>query len=293
MKYSLRQMEVFLAVAHFENLTKAAASLSMSQSAASSALKELEQQFDIQLFDRVGKRLQLNGTGKTLRPKAISLMAQATELQAELAEDSRFGKISIGASLTIGNYLGVRIIAQFMNEHPEAEVTMNVENTAHIADKVANFELDVGLVEGEIQHPDLEVIPWREDSLVVFASPKHPLCKKSKITDKDILSVPWVLREPGSGTRQTFDRAMKGLSHEINVFLELQHTEAIKRAVEENLGLGCLSEVALKDAFKTGRLTKIPVNNKNFKHTYYFVMHKQKYRSMGVEKFLDYCRQWK
>src|SRR5690554_1207487 len=168
MKYSFRQLEVFLAAAHFQNITRAAESLAMSQSAASSALKELENQFDIQLFDRVGKRLQLNELGRLYRPKAESLLAQATELERALSKHSEVGALKVGATLTIGNYLAVGVMAQYMNTPTRPKVSLEVANTSTIAKRVRDFELDIGLIEGELQASELEVIPWREDRLVAF-----------------------------------------------------------------------------------------------------------------------------
>jgi len=292
MKYSLRQLQVFLAAAHFENITRAANSLSMSQSAASSALKELEQQFDIQLFDRVGKRLQLNELGRLVRPQAAALLAQADELETVLKQHQQPGNLNIGATLTIGNYLAVKIMARYMAEQPEAKVTLDVENTAAIAQKILNFELDLGLVEGELQQPELDVIPWRDDELVVFCSPEHPMARRrdQSLTDDDLLACTWILREQGSGTRQTFDRIMSGILPQLNVLLELQHTEAIKRAVEAGLGLGCLSQVALEDAFKRGSLVPLKVSHRDMQRRFYFVWHKQKYRSAGVERWIEMCQ---
>lgn len=253
MKYTLRQLEVFLATAFHENLTRAAASLSMSQSAASSALKDLESQFDVQLFDRVGKRLQLNELGESIRPRAEALLEQARGLESALARHQELGHLRVGATLSIGNYLAVEIMARYMGEQAGARVELEVANTEAIVRKVANFELDLGLIEGESRHPDLEMIHWRDDELVVFCAPDHPLAGKPWLTDDDLLSAAWIVREPGSGTRQHFEWAMHGLLPELNIKLELQHTEAIKRAVEAGLGVGCLSEITLVDAFKRSR----------------------------------------
>lgn len=293
MRYSLRQLQVFLAAAHFENITRAAESLSMSQSAASSALKELEQQFDIQLFDRIGKRLQLNELGRLIRPQAEALLAQATELETCFNQHQQPGHLNVGATLTIGNYLAVDLMARYMAEQPQAKVTLDVENTAAIARKVLNFELDIGLIEGELQHPDLDVLPWRPDHLVVFCSPLHPLAQRYEqaLTDDDLRAATWILRERGSGTRQTFDRIMSGLLPELQVLLELQHTEAIKRAVEAGLGLGCLSAVALVEAFKRGSLVPLKIPQRNSERWFYFILHKQKYRSAGVQRWIDLCQQ--
>ncbi|GAA3925673.1 LysR family transcriptional regulator [Litoribacillus peritrichatus] len=290
MRFTFRQLEVFLAAAHFQNITKAADSLAMSQSAASSALKDIESQFDLPLFDRIGKRLQLNEQGRLIRPKAEQLLEQAKELERIMAQHKDAGHLKVGATLTIGNYLAVATMAEMMQEQPDAEVTLSVANTSEIGQKVLNFEIDIGLIEGELQHQDLDLIPWRDDELVVFCAPSHPLADQLQTTDRQLKEAEWILRESGSGTRQAFDRAMHGILPEIQVKLELEHTEAIKRAVEAGLGVGCLSRVVLEDAFKRGSLIPLPVPHRDFHRKFYFVLHKQKYRSAGIERWMELCR---
>lgn len=291
MRYTLRQLEVFLAAARYENISRAAESLSMSQSAASAALRELEQQFEIQLLDRVGKRLQLNDLGKIMQAKAQSLMEQAQELEAALRQHSDVGDLKVGATLTIGNYLAVGIMARFMDQHPGVNVQLHVANTAEIASKVSHFELDIGLIEGELNDPQLEIEPWCDDELVVFCAPEHPLASQQTISDEDLIATPWILREAGSGTRQTFDRAVGSALPELQVLLELEHTEAIKRAVEANLGIACLSKVTLKEAFSRGSLMPLHTPHLNLRRRFYFILHKQKYRSAGIQNWLGLCRE--
>jgi DNA-binding transcriptional LysR family regulator len=291
MHYTLRQLEVFLAVAATENISRAAEGLAMSQSAVSGSLSDLESHFDVQLFDRVGKRIQLNEFGRALRPRAQALLEQATDLENALRKHSDIGRLQIGATLTIGNYLAVGLIARFMAEQAGAQVTLEVANTAEIVHKVANFELDIALVEGELTHPDLEITPWMEDELVVFCAPNHSLAKKRLLHDEDLRGATWILREAGSGTRQTFERAMHGLVSELKIMLELQHTEAIKRAVEAELGIGCISKVALEDAFKRGSLIPLEVSQRDFRRHFYFVIHRHKYRSAGITRWIDLCQQ--
>lgn len=294
MKFSFRQLEVFLAAAHFQNITRAADSLAMSQSAASSALKELENQFNIQLFDRVGKRLQLNELGRLYRPKVEALLAQAGELEQAFSKHTEVGALKVGATLTIGNYLAVGVMAQYMNTPTHPKVSLEVANTRTIARRVSDFELDIGLIEGELQSSELEVIPWSGDELVVFCAPEHPLAKKKALTDEDLRTATWIMREPGSGTRQTFERGMHGLLPDLNILLELEHTEAIKRAVEANLGIGCLSEVCLADAFRRGALVPLAVpQHRQFDRQFYFILHRQKYRSAGIDRWVELCRELK
>lgn len=288
MHYTLRQLQVFLAVAHFENVTKAAEHLSMSQSACSGALKDLETQYDVQLFDRVGKRLQTNELGRLLRPKAEALVAMAQELEYDLKRHKEVGRIKVGATLTIGNYLAVPLISRFMQKHG-AGVGLEVANTQAVAEKLLNFDIDIGMIEGEYNHPDLEFIPWQQDELVCFCSPRHPFAQKKQLSDAELAEAQWILRESGSGTRQAFERAMHGLLPQLHILLELQHTEGIKRAVENDLGISCLSLISLKDAFQRGTLVPLPVPHRDFHRMFYAVLHKHKYRSAGLLRWLELC----
>ena len=290
MRYTLRQIEVFLEVARVESVSRAAAALAMSQSAVSSALADLERQFGIRLFDRVGKRLQLSELGRAIRARTEGLIEQANGLERLLDDKQEVGRLRIGATLTIGNYLCVPLMATFMRDQPQAALTLSVANTEEIARQVANFEVDIGLVEGEIQHPELDVSPWRDDRLAVFSSPQHPFARKRTLTDEDLCSAAWIVREPGSGTRQAFDRAMHGLIPRLQIALALQHTEAIKGAVEAGLGVGCLSRITLHEAFRRGTLKECRVPHRSFDRQFFFLLHKQKYRGPGIDRWLALCR---
>lgn len=290
MRYTLRQLQVFLAVAQHESVSRAAEDLAMSQSAVSGALSDLERQFDIQLFERIGKRLQLSGLGRSLRARAVSLQEQAREFESLLSSHDSVGLLSVGATLSIGNHLMVPEIARFMREHPGARVTLDVANTAEIARRVSNFEIDLGLVEGELQEPELTVTRWREDELVVFCAPSHPFAAKRELSDADLLEAGWIVRERGSGTRQAFERAMHGILPDLKVVLELQHPEAIIGAVEAGLGVGCISRIALEDAFRHGALVPCRVPERDFRRWFYLVLHQQKYQSAALLSFLAQIR---
>jgi DNA-binding transcriptional LysR family regulator len=290
MRFTLRQLEVFLAIARSESVSRAAKDLAMSQSAASGALADLERQFDIQLFERVGKRLQLSGIGRALRGRAESLQEQARELEQGLGSHGDVAELRVGATMSIGNYLMAPLIAQFVREHPSSRIALDVANTAEIARMVLNYEIDVGLIEGELQDSDLDVTRWRPDELVVFCAPNHPFAKRRTLRDEDLKAASWIVRERGSGTRQAFEHAMHGILPELRIGLELQHTEGIKSAVKAGLGVGCVSRIALDDAFRHKSLVPCSVPHRDFKRYFFFVLRKQKYRSAGLENWLALCR---
>ncbi len=291
MKFTLRQLAIFVATTRHGSVSQAAEALSMSQSAASSALAELERHFDVRLFDRVGKSVKVNELGKRLLPHAVELLDRAEEIEDLLHGKCGFGSLDIGATLTIGNYLATLIVAEFLQRHPESSISLEVRNTATIIQLVAGFELDLGMIEGSCSHPELEAIPWLDDELTVFCAPSHPLARAARADAEALLAQPWILREIGSGTRQTFDRAVQALGAPVKVRLELEHTEAIKRAVESGLGLGCISRLALREATRRGSLVALATPELDLRRRFHFLWHRQKFHSAGMHAFLDLCRE--
>ena len=290
MKYSLRQLEIFVAISRTESVSRAAETLSLSQSATSTALSELERQFDLQLFDRVGKSLRINETGQQLLPSSVELLDRAKEIENLLQGHAGFGHMKIGATLTVGNYLATILVARFLQEHPESRIQLQVHNTSTIVQQIANHDLDLGLIEGDCNHPDIEVQPWIADELVVFSGPSHRLAGQRKVLLEQLLKEEWILREKGSGTRETFDRAFHSHHSKLKIRLEIEHTEAIKRAVESGLGIVCITRLALKDAFRRGSLVPISTPNLDLNRFFYFLWHKQKYQTTGIREFLELCK---
>jgi DNA-binding transcriptional LysR family regulator len=281
---------VFVAVARHESVSRAAAELALSQSATSTALAELERQYDTQLFDRFGKTLHLNELGQGLLPQAVELIERAAAIESVLEGRAGYGKLRIGATLTIGNYLATLIVADFLKRHPESTLQLSVHNTATIIDQLARHELDLGLIEGSCRHPDLVVEPWVADELVVFCAPEHPLAGQGRATLAELAEQAWIVREPGSGTRETLDQALRHQHFALHVRLELEHTEAIKRAVEFGLGIGCISRLALREAFRRGSLVAIETPELDLRRHFHFLWHRRKFQTAGLREFIALCR---
>lgn len=289
MRFTLRQLEIFMATAKYQNVSMAAEALYMSQSAASAALSQIEKQFDIKLFERTGKSLKLSNQGHAVLDQAQQLMDQAARFEDLLSDNLNAGHIKVGASLTIGNYLGVKLYSEYLQNFPKAQTEFKISNSPDIVNKVVNYEIDVGLIEFESHHPDLELIPWRSDRLIACCAPHHPQAKKPELLDEDILANRWIIREAESGTRQTFNQAMGGLIHRLNIYLELDHNEAIKRAVEAGLGLGCMSEIAVESNFKHGDLVPLHLKHRTLRRQFYFALNKHKQRSPAVQNWIELC----
>src|SRR5690554_6323298 len=166
-----------------------------------------------------------------------------------------------------------------MEINPDSHVGLHVANTQDIVEKVLNYDLDIGLIEGDINHHDLKVYPWMTDELAIFCRPEHPLAAKQQqhgcTQEFDLIDAKWIMREPGSGTRQAFARVMHGIFPQLNIILELQHTEAIKRALE--------------DGFERGSLIRLQLPDWKFERQLYLIIRKQKYLSTGIQSWMDYC----
>ncbi len=290
MRFSLRQIAVFVAVARHENVSRAAAELALSQSATSTSLAELERLYDTQLFDRFGRTLRLNEIGQSLLPQAVELIERAAAIASVLEGRAGYGKLRIGATLTIGNYLATLIVADFLKRHPESTLQLQVHNTRTIIDQLARHELDLGLIEGSCRHLDLVVEAWVADELVVFCAPGHPLAGQGSATMAELAEQSWILREAGSGTRETFDQALRHHHSPLNIRLELEHTEAIKRAVEFGLGIGCISRLALREAFRRGSLVAIETPELDLRRHFHFLWHRRKFQTAGMREFIALCR---
>ncbi len=291
MRLSLRQLQIFAAVARSENVSRAAEVLYLSQSAVSSALLDLERQFDCPLFDRLGKSLRINGMGRGLLPKAEDLLARAAEVEGFLS-GGVLEPLALGATLTIGNYLAPLVVAEYLRRHPESRVDLRVSNTLNVLQSLARCELDLGLIEGEANDSDVVLEPWLEDELVVFCAPSHVLAGTGAVSSKTLAAQAWIVREQGSGTRALFDRAVAQPLGCLNIRLQLQHTEAIKRAVESGLGLSCLSRLSLREAFRRGSLVEIPTPQFDLSRHFYFASHRQRHVGAAVRTFIALCREW-
>jgi DNA-binding transcriptional LysR family regulator len=203
LRLNLRQLEVFVATARGGSTRAAADRVARSQSAASSALADLEGSVGVLLFDRIGRRLVLNENGRALLPKAQALLDQAGEVQA-LFSGEHAAPLRVAASFTIGEYLLPERVSQWTALHPQSQVHLHIANTRDVIEAVAGFDVDVGFIEGPQTHPDLVVRAWRSDELVIVAAPGHALAGRVA-THRQLSQATWVLREHGSGTRQVTD----------------------------------------------------------------------------------------
>jgi len=289
MRFSLRHLQIFTVTARLESISAAAVELSMSQSAASAALLELERRYDKPLFDRAGKRLRINETGRSLLPAARDLLDRAEEIDALLSGRRGPGSFRLGATQTIGNHVAPLLMERYSRQYPDAPLTLEIGNTATIASKVADFSLDLGLIEGELAHPDLSMTDWLGDELVLICNPSHPLATQSHTPIAALLAERWVVREKGSGTRQTLDRAMHPHWERWRIGLELQQGEAIIETVAVSAMIGCVSLLAARGSLQNGRIVRLEVPDLDLSRRFFILSHREKYITPGIRAFLDIC----
>lgn len=288
LRLNLRQLEVFVATARAGSTRAAAERVARSQSAASAALAELEAAVGAPLFDRIGRRLVLNENGRALLPRAAAMLDDATELQHLFSGDHAV-PLRVAASFTIGEYLLPERVAQWKAVHPGSHLRMRVSNTDDVIDAVARHEADIGFVEGARTHPDLLMRPWLSDELVVFAAPGHPLATR-RVSVEQLRSASWVVREPGSGTREATDRWLLEHLGTVDIAYELGSTEAIKRLVGFGAGIGCVSRYAVAQAFDEGWLVPLRTRLPKAVRRLATVVHRGRPLGAGAAAFMKHCR---
>lgn len=296
---TLRQLQIFVAVARTGSTTAAGNRIALSQSATSSAINELERLLALQLFDRAGKRLLLNDNGRALLPQAQALLqaADAIERMAQNA-DSQLQELRIGASTTIASYVLPQLLSGFLGgRHRDAEAwnsSVMVGNTAAVCARVAAFELDIGLVEGPTHDPTLLVHPWLNDEMVVVASPEHPMVRASanegglarRAGAASLRDSVWLLREAGSGTREATDQVVLPHLRLYRRTIELGSSEAIKHAAAAGLGIACLSKWVASDLLESGRLCVVRTGLPRIMRQCQWVVHRDKQFTPALSRFI-------
>jgi DNA-binding transcriptional LysR family regulator len=300
LRLTLRQLQIFLAVAERGSTTAASAELALSQSATSSAVAELERMLSLKLFDRSGKRLLLNGAGRALLPRARALLDGAADIERMArSADELLPALRIGASTTLGNYVLPSLLASFVaHQHLPAtswQQRVEIGNTALICARVAAFELDLGLIEGPCHEAALQVQPWLTDEMLIFAAPGSAIAARrargAKVDIKALREAVWLLRESGSGTREASDQVLLPHLHSYRRSIELGSSAAIVQTAAAGLGIACLSRWIVAEAIGAGRLAALSTPLPRILRQCYWVIHRDKHRGTALTKFIEHLEQ--
>lgn len=283
---TLEQLRIFIAVAEREHVTAAAQALNITQSAASAAIAALEQRHDIKLFHRVGRGIALTEAGHLFldEARAVLARAQAAELVLDELGGLERGTLRLVASQTIAAYWLPPILARFHERHPQLGIDLTIGNTAQAAAHIRDGAADLGFVEGAVDDPALAHWPLGEDRLVLVQAAPFEAPK----VDADWLrAARWIMREQGSGTRSTFDAAIRAIGvvpESLDIALVLPSNESVRSAVEAGAGVAALSSLVVIPSIADGRLYALPFDLGP--RPFHGLRHKERYRSKAADALL-------
>ncbi|SFR07657.1 selenium metabolism-associated LysR family transcriptional regulator [Desulfoscipio geothermicus] len=290
---NLYQFHIFKTVADKKSFSGAAQALFISQPAVSMHIKSLEDHFGTRLFDRNTQQVTITEAGRILYEyveKILSLLDEAEKDISALTGCIR-GTLSVGASFTLGEYVIPQVLGCFKKQHPQVRALLKVTNTEQIVKLVLKQALDLGLVESRVDNFELIVKPFMKDELVVLLPVDHPLAGKKFILIDELVALPFILREQGSGTRKITEDRLKeaGINlSELNVVMELGSTEAVKEAVEAGFGATIISKWAVQKELKLGTLVSVKVKEVSLVRKFYVIYNKNKFQTPVVKEFISF-----
>jgi len=288
MKLTLRQMQIFLNVVSSGHLTNVAKEMKLSQSAVSMSIKELENILGRPVFDRINKKLVLNEVGRAFHKEIKPIFKKLSDIEYEFKNSENKGMIRVGASTTIVDHLMPSIICAYMSSYPDVKITLKEGNTQEIAKLIQEGSIDVGFVEGFVSGSDIIKEKIGVDELLVVTENADIASKKIRI--EDLADKRWVLREEGSGTREVFLDYIKDKVDDLNIFLELGHTESIKSILKNRDCLTCISKISVEKELREKTLFQVEVKNFECKRDFLMIHHKDKYHSSLFEKFVFFSK---
>lgn len=256
------RLVVFRAVARQLSFRKAAEELYLTQPAVSLQIKALEEDIGVQLFDRTGSHIALTEAGRVLlacSQQVNTLLIEAEQQIAALSGDHA-GKLALGASTTIAQYVLPRLLGGFSREHPRVHLTLISGNTEQIVDAVEKQKIALGFIEGPARSRDVKTESFLEDEMVLIVSAAHEWAELKSIPCSEIASASLLMRERGSGTRRVVEMALgrNGVKlSSLRIVMELDSTEAIKSAVEAGLGIGFVSRWAVATDLRFNKSLRI------------------------------------
>jgi DNA-binding transcriptional LysR family regulator len=291
--FNLDQLAVLKAIAIQGNFKKAADSLYISQPAVTLQVQSLERQLNVQLLDRAGKKTNLTDAGHLLLRYSDRILALCEETCRALEDlqNLQTGSLVIGASQTTGTYLMPKLISLFRKKFPQILVQLHVDSTRHICWNVANGQIDLALIGGEVPlelRQTLQIMPYAEDELALILPNSHYFCKKSEINKEDLYKLNFISLYSTSTIQKLIEKILS--QHDINtarfnIEMELNSIEAIKSAVQADLGAAFVSSLAIKKELKLGLLHWAKIKDIKLNRNLSLVLNPNRYRSKAAEKF--------
>jgi len=283
---TLKELQIFYELSILNSPSKVAKKLKLSQGAVSLALKSLEEDLGVKLFDRIGKKLVLNEYGRVFKEKTYKNYLKLIDSKNLFKENNLVGELNIIASKTIGNFVLPEIVFEFIEKFPNIKINKINENSRFIIDSIIDGKRDLGFIESEIDFPDIVKEKIGEDRLIIVSSDKS--LNKEFFID-ELFYKKWILRESGSGTREMFLNAIEGIN--IPIFYETNTISEIKNLLKNSECITCISEYVVKNELKRGELKEIKVKNINLKRNFYLIYHKNKIKTKIFKTFVNFVKE--
>lgn len=292
--FSLDQLRILKAIAEEGSFKRAADSLFVSQPAISLQIQNLEKQLSVPLFDRGGRKAQLTEAGNLLLAygEKIITLCQETCRAIEDLQNLQGGTLIVGASQTTGTYLLPRMIGLFHQKYPYVSVQLQVHSTRRTSWAVANGQVDLAIIGGEVPselHEVLEIIPYAEDELALIIPPNHPFAQQETIAKDDLYSLNYITLDSQSTIRKVLDQVLTRCdinTADLRVEMELNSIEAIKNAVQSGLGASFVSVTAIEKELKMGIIHRAYIEDVEVKRTLSVIVNSNRYRSKAAEAFI-------
>ncbi|MFV0142378.1 MULTISPECIES: LysR family transcriptional regulator [Empedobacter] len=287
------RLKVFDTVAKRLNFTKAANELNITQPAVTKHIKEIELNLNIKLFERNGTKIKLTKAGEILLKYTEEIFSVYQKMEFEIGQlqEKQKGILRLGASTTIAQYVLPPILAEFRKRFPEIQLSLVIQNSERIEELLGNHKIDVGLIEAQIKNRTFHYFPFMKDEIVLVSRQNHSIFTKNNIKLDDLKNIPLVFREPGSGTLETIDLALKSKNiklNELNIEIQLGSTESIKSYVLHSDALAFLSIQSILQELKNQTLTIIDIKNLVIERNFNFIIPEGD-QSKLVNLFINFC----
>ncbi|HWE64452.1 MAG TPA: LysR family transcriptional regulator [Chloroflexota bacterium] len=293
MSITLVQLETFARVAALGNYTRVAEDLHLTQPGVTQQVRALERHFGVRLIDIVGRRPVLTEAGRFLATRAADLLGTVAALEREMVEfaEARGGTLYLGATLTIGAYALPALVSRFTAAYPRVAVSVEIANTAIMAERVRGGALSLALVEGPLEDATLEIQPFQEDRLLLVVPPGHRFTGRLRVAPRELAREPFIWREHGSGTRALAEQALAAAGVRPRTVLELSSGEGVARAVEMGVGVAILSQLVVERAVAAGRLITLQIDGLALDRTFRLVHVRERTLSPAARAFVVVARQ--
>ncbi|MEO6134580.1 MAG: LysR substrate-binding domain-containing protein [Ginsengibacter sp.] len=289
------RLQVFHTVAKRLNFTKAAAELFISQPAVTKHIQEVEHHFKVKLFERNGTRIKLTPAGSALLQHTEQLFAFYRNLEFEMNNytHQHKGRLRIGASTTVAQYVVPPVLAAFHKKFKDVEITLINLNTENIEKALINKEIDLGIIEGHSKNSSIKYSEFIKDEIVLVAAEKNNL-RKEILSAKDLLNIPLLLREPGSGTLEVISHALKTIGLKLNnlkVEMQLASTESIKSYLMHSECMAFLSIHSIQNEIQNNDLRNIEIKGLKIERYFYFIQPHGQHEALP-ELFMKFARHY-